>query len=153
MEDYDFASNMTRADFERMCQPMMDRVKAVLDGAKAACGLTNEEIDSVEIVGGASRVPWFKKMCSEAFGGKDLSTTMNADESVARGCALQAAILSPLYKVREFEVKDNYPFAINVGWMGSAADAQANKGEEGEGELAMGGGEGEYKTAVVFPAG
>ena len=41
-------------------------------------------------------------MLSEAFGGKELSTTMNADESVARGAALQAAILSPLYKAGIF---------------------------------------------------
>merc|ERR1719456_1049680 len=132
MEDYDFASNMTRADFERMCQPMMDRVKAVLDGAKAASGMTNEQIDSVEIVGGASRVPWFKKMCSEAFGGKELATTMNADESVARGCALQAAILSPLYKVREFKVEDTSLHGVSVGWMGAAADSEAPKEEDGD---------------------
>lgn len=151
MEDYDFASNMTRADFERMCQPMMDRVKAVLDGAKAASGMTNEQIDSVEIVGGACRVPWFKTMCSEAFGGKELSTTMNADESVARGCALQAAILSPLYKVRDFKVEDSALNGINVGWMGTVADSEAMKEEDGD--ALMVGGDGDYKTATVFPAG
>merc|ERR1719456_402356 len=136
MEDYDFASNMTRADFERMCQPMMDRVKAVLDGAKAASGMTNEQIDSVEIVGGACRVPWFKAMCSEAFGGKELSTTMNADESVARGCALQAAILSPLYKVRDFKVEDTTGVGVSISWLGTAVDAEATKVEE-DGDTAM----------------
>jgi len=153
MEDEDFSSNMNRDDFERMCQPMMDKVQAVFDYVKANCGLTVEQIDSVEIVGGACRVPWFKKMCSEAFGGKELSTTMNADESVARGCALQAAILSPLYKVRDFKVEDQSPFAVNVGWMGSSADAEAINKTEEEGDVAMTGGEGEYKTATVFPAG
>merc|ERR1719359_1607926 len=131
---------------------MMDKVKAVLEGAKSMCSVSLDQIDSVEIVGGASRVPWFKKMCSEAFGGKELSTTMNADESVARGCALQAAILSPMYKVREFKVEDCSPFAVNVGWMGSSADAEANKVEE-DGDTTMTGGEGEYKTATVFPEG
>merc|ERR1719272_360569 len=72
MEDEDFTSQMTRDDFERMCQPMMDRVQAVLDGAKSMCSLSVDQIDSVEIVGGSSRVPWFKKMVSEAFGGKEL---------------------------------------------------------------------------------
>merc|ERR1719261_2329534 len=130
---------------------MMDRVTAVLDCCKAMAaeaGITVEKIDSVEIVGGASRVPWFKRMCSEAFGGKELSTTMNADEAVARGAALQAAILSPLYKVRDFKVEESSPFAINVGWMGSSADAEANKVEE-DGDTPMTGGEGEYKTATV----
>mmetsp|Transcript_157389 Transcript_157389/g.293619 ORF Transcript_157389/g.293619 Transcript_157389/m.293619 type:complete len:817 (-) Transcript_157389:45-2495(-) len=151
MEDYDFASNMSRADFEAMCQPMMDRVRAVLDGCKSLSPVGVEAIDSVEIVGGASRVPWVKKMISEAFGGKELSTTMNADESVARGCALQAAILSPLYKVRDFIVEDASPFCVSVGWMGSAAASEAAK--EQDGDMQMDGGEGEYKTADLFPAG
>merc|ERR1712048_996311 len=147
MEDEDFSSNITRADFEDMCKPMMDKVHAVLEKAKASMGVKVEEIDFVEMVGGSSRVPWVKKMCSEAFGGKELSTTMNADESVSRGCALQAAMLSPLYKVRDFKVEDCSPYAISVGWMGSAA------GAEDDGDTKMGGAEGEYKTATLFPAG
>merc|ERR1719393_715310 len=134
-----------------MCEPMMQRVQAVLERAKASMGVKMEEIDFVEVVGGSTRVPWVKKMCSDAFGGKELSTTMNADESVARGCALQAAILSPLYKVRDFKVEDQSPFAVNVGWMGSSADAEATNKTEEEGDVAMTGGEGEYKTATVFP--
>merc|ERR1719281_619670 len=121
----------------------MDRVKAVLEGCKALCSIPVEQIDSVEIVGGAVRVSWVKKMCSEAFGGKELATTMNFEESVARGCALQAAILSPLYKVRDFKVEDCSLHAVNVGWMGSAADSEATKDEDGETQMA--GGEGEYK--------
>merc|ERR1719482_1171015 len=99
----------------------MDRVKAVLEGAKAMTTITVEEIDSVEIIGGASRVPWVKAMCSEAFGGKELSTTLNADECVAKGCALQAAILSPNYKVREFKVEEKVPYAVSVSWTGSGS--------------------------------
>merc|ERR1711916_311472 len=105
---------------------------------------------SVEIVGGSSRVPWVKRMCSEAFGGKELSTTMNADESVARGCALQAAILSPLYKVRDFKVEDTTPFGINVGWLGTAGDADV---QDDDGDSQMTVSEGENKCATVFPAG
>jgi len=60
--------------------------------------------------------------------------------------------LSPLYKVRDFKVEDSSPFAINVGWMGSSADAEAAKGAEEDGDTQMTGGEGEAKTATVFPA-
>merc|ERR1719207_275180 len=105
----------------------MDKVKAVLDGAKALSTVPVDQIDSVEVVGGACRVPWFKKMCSEAFGGKELSTTMNADESVARGCALQAAILSPLYKVRDFKVEDTSQHGINISWLGTVVDPTTPK--------------------------
>jgi len=156
MEDEDFASNMNRDDFERMCQPMMDKVRAVIEGIKSTMSVTVEDIDSVEMVGGATRTPWLKNMCTECFGGKELSFTMNAEESVARGCALQAAILSPLFKVREFKVEDSTPHGISVGWKGTSSDAAAAAAEdaaadeEGEKMLAA---EGEYKTATVFPAG
>jgi len=150
MEDEDFASQITRADFEKMCEPAMMKAKAVLDAVVAESPVPIAEIDFVEVVGGASRVPWVKKICSDAFGGKELSTTMNQEESVSRGCALQAAILSPLYKVRDFKVEENSPFGISIGWMGSATDSDAPKAEEDE--TPMIGGEGEYKSAAVFPA-
>lgn len=139
MEDEDFGSNVNRADFLETCKPLMQKVNDCLEGAKAGCGLPASAIDSVEICGGASRVPWVKEMCSKAFGGKELSTTMNADECVARGCALQAAILSPLYKVREFKVEDTSPLPISLGWKSVAngnAETQAALGE---------------RSAVIFP--
>jgi len=152
MEDEDFASNITRDTFLEMCKPMMDKVNAVLEGAKsmmAEAGITVEMVDFVEMVGGASRVPWVKEMCSKSFGGKSLSGTMNADESVARGCALQAAMLSPLYKVRDFTVNDTSPYAVSIGWTCSPADAEA-KGDDAD--VHMAGADGEFKLAPVFPA-
>lgn len=50
--------------------------------------LKNEDIYAVEIVGGASRIPAVKERIGKFFG-KELSTTLNADEAVTRGCALQ----------------------------------------------------------------
>jgi heat shock protein 4 len=150
MEDEDFASNITREAMEKMCGPAMEKVQSVLNRVKAMSTVPIEQIDFVEIVGGASRIPWVKEMCSAAFG-KPLSTTMNADESVARGCALQAAILSPLYKVRDFKVEDCSAFSIKIGWIGSSADAEACKEEDGDTNMA--GEEGEMKSVVLFPAG
>lgn len=51
-------------------------------------GLRKEEIYAVEIVGGTTRIPAVKEKISKFFG-KEVSTTLNADEAVARGCALQ----------------------------------------------------------------
>lgn len=151
MEDEDFSSSICRADLEKMCAPAMERVKKVLDDVIAASGFTIDQIDSVEAVGGGSRVPWVKQLCSDAFG-KDLSTTMNQEESVSRGCALQAATLSPLYKVRDFKVEDSAPYAINIGWMGTG---QQDKGDDkvDDGDVNMADVEGEYKTSPIFPAG
>ena len=69
----------------------------------------------MEIVGGSSRLPAIKKMIQSVFG-KGASTTLNADEAVSRGCALQYAILSPVFKVREFSVTDIQPYPIKLVW-------------------------------------
>jgi len=68
-----------------------------------------------------------------------------SQESVARGCALQAAILSPLYKVRDFEVKDFSPFGISISWLGFGGDAPLDGSSENteveNGEKKVGGGD------------
>uniref|UniRef100_A0A3B3SZN6 Heat shock protein family A (Hsp70) member 4 like n=1 Tax=Paramormyrops kingsleyae TaxID=1676925 RepID=A0A3B3SZN6_9TELE len=87
--------------------------------------LTRDDIYAVEVVGGATRMPAVKERISKFFG-KDVSTTLNADEAVARGCALQCAILSPAFKVREFSIIDVVPFPIILRWKSST--------EEGIGE-------------------
>lgn len=148
MEDEDFHSQIGREDFEKKCAPLMERCKAVLQSAIKASEVPLDQIDSVEIVGGGSRVPWVKRLCSEAFGGKGLSTTMNQEESVARGCALQAAILSPLYKVRDFDVKDVSPFGVSISWLGLGGDTPPMDGAEKEPKEENG-----EKKAVLFPAG
>lgn len=87
-------------------------------------GLSLEAIDAVEIVGGSCRVPAVKNRIMEVFK-KDLSTTLNIDESVARGCALQCAMLSPTFKVRDFSITDIQPYPIQLRWQA------AMEGEEG----------------------
>lgn len=72
---------------------------------KTCIGLPLEDIHSVEIVGGSSRIPAIKLSIEKVFG-KSPSTTLNQDEAVARGCALQCAMLSPAVRVREFNVQD-----------------------------------------------
>merc|ERR1711997_737435 len=74
-----------------------------------------EDIYAVEIVGGSTRIPAIKAAIERVFG-KTANTTLNADEAVSRGCALQCAILSPTFKVREFNVTDIQPFAIKLNW-------------------------------------
>uniref|UniRef100_A0A7I4C387 Uncharacterized protein n=1 Tax=Physcomitrium patens TaxID=3218 RepID=A0A7I4C387_PHYPA len=58
---------------------------------------------------------------------KEPSRTMNASECIARGCTLQCAMLSPTFRVRDFEVQDSFPFAIGLSWKGAAPETE---GEE-----------------------
>merc|ERR1711924_70562 len=62
------------------------------------------------------------------------------------------AILSPLFKVRDFKVEDTSPFSVSVGWMGTAAEGES-KEEDEAGPTPEGAGGGQMlKTATVFPA-
>ena len=141
LEEKDMSAVVQRADLEEMALPLVPKIQAVITAALHAAGLNVEDIANVEIVGGCSRIPFVQKTVSESFGDKELSRTLNADECVARGCALQAAILSPLFKVREFGVTDYTHHPISVSWSGSGAATT------GEGEDATT----SHKSVVVFP--
>ena len=80
-------------------------------------GLKPEDIYSVEIIGGATRIPAIKQLVNTVFN-QQPSTTLNADEAVARGCALQCAILSPIFRVRDFSITDCQPYPITLSWQG-----------------------------------
>lgn len=103
MEEKDVRGHIKRDDFEQLSLPILERVKGPLEKALAEAGLTVENIHMVEVVGSGSRVPAINKILTEFFK-KEPRRTMNASECVARGAALQCAILSPTFKVREFQV-------------------------------------------------
>ncbi|KAG0308415.1 adenyl-nucleotide exchange factor sse1 [Dissophora globulifera] len=115
MEDRDVSSMMKRAEFEELAKELLSRTDAPLKKALEDANLTLEDIDSVEIVGGSTRIPALKERI-QAFFGKDVSSTLNQDEAVARGAALQCAILSPSFKVRDFTVQDITNYPIKMIW-------------------------------------
>ncbi|EPQ29913.1 uncharacterized protein PFL1_02586 [Pseudozyma flocculosa PF-1] len=115
MEDIDAASQLKREEFEALIAPLLERVTKPLEAALTQSGLTKDQIHSVEMVGGSSRVPALKERISAWFG-KPLSFTSNQDEAVARGCTLACATLSPVFKVRDFTVHDSTPYSIKVTW-------------------------------------
>lgn len=75
--------------------------------SKFLSDISPDSIQHVEIVGGCTRIPWVQETISNFFSNRlPPSKTLNMDEAVARGCALQAAMLNPRYRVREFTVVD-----------------------------------------------
>lgn len=78
-------------------------------------GLQVKDIHSVEIVGGSSRMPALKTLIQKVFGHQP-STTLNQDEAVARGCALQCALLSPAVRVRDFNITDMQLYPVYLAW-------------------------------------
>jgi len=95
--------------------PYTKQIENVLNDVLVSSKWKLEDIYSVEVVGGSTRVPIIKSLIEKVLG-KTPNTTLNSDEAVSRGCALQCAILSPTFKVREFSVTDIQPFPIKLRW-------------------------------------
>ncbi|XP_076945364.1 heat shock 70 kDa protein 15-like [Bidens hawaiensis] len=139
MDDKDVRGFIKRDEFEQISAPILERVKKPLEKVLAEAQLTVDNIYAVEVVGSGSRVPAVIKILTEFFG-KEPRRTMNASECVAKGCALQCAILSPTFKVREFQVQESFPFSIALTWKGSAQDSQNGNVEN-------------QQSSIVFPKG
>tara|TARA_Y100000589_G_scaffold330326_1_gene379627 strand:+ start:4457 stop:6415 length:1959 start_codon:yes stop_codon:yes gene_type:complete len=93
-EGVDFYSSITRARFEDLCSDLfrncMNPVEKVLTDAK----MSKSEVDEVVLVGGSTRIPKVQELLSNFFGGKELNKSINPDEAVAYGAAVQAAVLT-----------------------------------------------------------
>ncbi|RMZ78839.1 hypothetical protein DV738_g3689, partial [Chaetothyriales sp. CBS 135597] len=93
-EGIDFYTSITRARFEELCQDLfrstMDPVERVLRDAK----IDKSSVNDIVLVGGSTRIPRIQKLVSDFFNGKEPNKSINPDEAVAYGAAVQAAILS-----------------------------------------------------------
>ncbi|KAI7211488.1 Heat shock protein [Hortaea werneckii] len=116
MEDKDVSGFLKRDELEALMKPLLERCTKPLEQALADAKLKQEDIDFVELVGGTSRVPALKQAVTDFFGGKTLNFTLNADEAIARGCAFSCAILSPVFRVRDFSVQDVVNYPIEFTW-------------------------------------
>tara|TARA_B100000614_G_scaffold19607_1_gene15859 strand:- start:510 stop:2411 length:1902 start_codon:yes stop_codon:yes gene_type:complete len=94
IDGIDFNSTITRARFEDICasdfRKCMIPVEQVLKDAKKS----KSEIDEIVLVGGSTRIPKIQALLSEFFNGKELNHSINPDEAVAYGAAVQAAVLT-----------------------------------------------------------
>ena len=115
MNDVDVRGAMKREELEDLVKPLLERSIVPLEQALAEAKLTAEDIDSIEMVGGCTRVPALKNAVQKFFN-KPLSYTLNADEAIARGCAFSCAILSPVFRVRDFSIHDIVNYPIEFTW-------------------------------------
>ena len=93
-EGIDFYTSITRARFEELCQDLfrstMEPVDRVLRDAK----IDKASVHEIVLVGGSTRIPKIQRLVSDYFSGKEACRSINPDEAVAYGAAVQAAILS-----------------------------------------------------------
>ena len=115
-EGIDFYSKITRARFEELC---IDLFRACLEPVeKALCDakVDKSQVHEVVLVGGSTRIPRIQKMLQDFFNGKELNKSINPDEAVAYGAAVQAAILSgdKTEKVQEMLLVDVAPLSLGI---------------------------------------
>jgi len=116
MDDIDVKGMMERDEMLTVGAPLLARLDGILDEAFKASGLTMEDINSVEVLGGSVRIPAVHDRVAAFFKKETCSKTLNFDECVAKGCALQCAMLSPAFKVRDFSVTDVTMYPIALSW-------------------------------------
>lgn len=93
-EGIDFYAKITRARFEELCMDLFRSTLSPVERALSDAKLDKGSIHDVVLVGGSTRIPKIQKMLQDFFCGKSLNLSINPDEAVAYGAAVQAAILS-----------------------------------------------------------
>jgi L1 cell adhesion molecule like protein len=115
-EGIDFYTSITRARFEELCQDLfrstMEPVERVLRDSK----IDKSSVHEIVLVGGSTRIPKVQKLVSDFFNGKEPNKSINPDEAVAYGAAVQAAILSgdTSSKTQEILLLDVAPLSLGI---------------------------------------
>ena len=112
---------ITRAQFERMSEDLVDRVENPYHQAIKDSGVQAVDIDEVVLVGGATRMPMIQELVRRLTGGKEPNKSVNPDEVVAVGAALQAGVLSG--EVRDVLLLDVTPVTLGVETLGAVMTA------------------------------
>ena len=118
-EDVDFRSSIKRTEFEALAEkhgvmecavkPLQTILESLPDH-----NVTLKDIEVVEIIGGATRVPFIKTALSKALGGRSLDVHLDADEAVAMGAGLFAANMSTTFRMRKFGAADAAAYGLEV---------------------------------------
>ena len=116
IDGVDYTHNLSRAKFQQLADPIfkrtIDPINRLLNDAK----MSKSDIDEIVLVGGTTRIPRVQELLSDYFGGKSLNKSLNPDEAVAYGAAVQAAILTGQgnEKTSELLLLDVAPLSLGI---------------------------------------
>jgi heat shock protein 1/8 len=115
-EGIDFYSKISRARFEELNQDLFRSTLAPVEQALADAKLNKSAIDEIVLVGGSTRIPKIQRLLQDFFDGKPLNKSINPDEAVAYGAAVQAAILSgdKSNEIKDVLLVDVTPLSLGI---------------------------------------
>ncbi|PPR02281.1 hypothetical protein CVT24_011619 [Panaeolus cyanescens] len=119
--DVDFKQKFTRAEFEEACQDLKSHYALPIQNALNNAGLTMDNVTSIILTGGVSRVPMVQAALKAAYGEDKLAPNVNADESVVLGAALHGASLSRQFKTKPIKVSDIGVHDIQVSYFAASS--------------------------------
>ena len=120
-EEIDFNHLLNREEFESINQSVIQQLSNMVKGVlKELSPELLKTLHSVERIGGGTRIPFVEKILASSFKFDMVSKTLDANESVARGCAIQSAMLSPHFKVANYNVTEKlvYPIFVKLQYQG-----------------------------------
>ena len=107
--------SLTRAKFEDLCRDLLNRCKTPVENALKDAGITKNDINEVVLVGGSTRIPAVQQLVKE-YTGKDPNQSVNPDEVVAVGAAIQAGVLAG--EVKDIVLLDVTPLTLGIETLG-----------------------------------
>ena len=115
-EGIDFYTTIMRARFEELCADLFQSTLRPVEKALQDAKLDKSKIHDVVLVGGSTRIPRVQKLLQDFMGGKELNKSINPDEAVAYGAAIQAAVLTGIQDrtVKDLLLVDVTPLSLGI---------------------------------------